>query len=186
MQVELPWALGPADGRYVLRGHAGEPHARARRPSLGAPAAPGAPRLARRRARPVDPEPRRPRSRSTRVTLVAAEPFPSEDEARAWLDGADGEAEAAEALTVLRRVLHAHRIAGRRPFGRPSRRASRRSSSASASARASRWPTAAGRRPSSCRPRPAGAGGRRRGGCEPQERLAALLGGRDAALAARS
>ncbi|MCW3023282.1 MAG: hypothetical protein JWR30_2604, partial [Conexibacter sp.] len=25
MQLELPWELGPADGRYVLRGHAGEP-----------------------------------------------------------------------------------------------------------------------------------------------------------------
>jgi hypothetical protein len=114
VQAELPGALVPPDGRYVVRGHAGEPTHVLVVQSLLATRA-GTARLGRRRTRAAPPEPPPAEVPVTRVTLVGAEPFAGEDAARAWLDGADGEREAATAFDVLRRVLHAHRIASADP-----------------------------------------------------------------------
>jgi len=181
VQAELPRALAPPDGRYVVRGHAGEPtHVLVVR-SLVAPRA-GPARRARRRARPVEPEPPPAEVPVTRITLVAAEPFASEDEARAWLDGADGESEAEEAFTVLRRILHAHRIAAADPaVAEPAREQAlvvRLGLGEGEQVADGRWAQAVELPPPPRRRRG------RRAGLEPQERLAALLGGRDAALAA--
>ena len=68
---------------------------------------------------------RRPRSVSTadaepvpttRATIVRAAPFPTADEAAAWLAGADLDAELAAAVVTLNRALHSHRVASADPY----------------------------------------------------------------------
>jgi hypothetical protein len=185
VQAELPWVLGPPQGRYVVRGHAGEPtHVLVVTP-LGAVrarvAGRGGGRLRRRRPRPIAPEPAVSDVPVTRVTLVAAAPFPTAAEAERWLRGADGDAEAQEAFAVLARVLHAHRVAAADPAVRePSRDQAlvvRIGLGEGEQVAEGRWERAI-----ELAPPPRERSGRA-AALRPQERLAALLGGRDAALA---
>jgi hypothetical protein len=181
----LPWALAPPDGRYVVRGHAGEPTHVLVVGSLAAQRAGRRPR--RRRAREVEPEPSPPAVPVTRVTLVAAEPFGDRAEAERWLRGADGEAEVHEALAVLERVLHALRVASADPsIGTPSRAQAlvvRLGLGEGEQVAEGRWARAL-ELPGGAPPtrRRAGRGGAAGGG-RAGDRMAALLGGRDAALA---
>ena len=112
VQMELPWELGPADGRYLLRTPAGpdgnEPQhvvvlstvGAERRGILGG----------RSRTRRTNPAPAPvPVTRATVVDPVA---LSLDTQARAWLGQLDPEREADAAATVLNRVLWAHRIAG--------------------------------------------------------------------------
>ena len=72
-------------------------------------------RLGGRRPRSVstaDPEP----VPTTRATIVRAAPFPTADEAAAWLAGADLDAELAAAVVTLNRALHSHRVASADPY----------------------------------------------------------------------
>jgi hypothetical protein len=115
VQMELPWELGPADGRYLLRKPAGpqgsEPQhvlvlgtvGAERRGLLGG----------RSRARRTDPEPAP--VPVTRATVVDPVPLSAESQARAWLSQLDPEREALAAAEVLNRVLFAHRIAAAAP-----------------------------------------------------------------------
>ncbi|HTA15277.1 MAG TPA: hypothetical protein VK781_10530 [Solirubrobacteraceae bacterium] len=115
VQMELPWELGPADGRYLLRRlempEGNEPQhvvvlstvGAERRGLLGG----------RSRKRRTDPEPGR--VPVTRATVVDAVPLSAESQARAWLEQLDPEREAQAAAEVLNRVLFAHRIAGAEP-----------------------------------------------------------------------
>ena len=74
----------------------------------------------RARPRPVEsaePEP----VPTARATIVRGAPFPSDDEAAAWLGGLRGDDEALEsevhaALAVLNRALHSHRVATADPY----------------------------------------------------------------------
>ena len=181
VQLEFPWALGP--GRRPLRAARARRRDRARpRPDArSARRAPAARRRAGARAAEPEPPPAAGRRRRARRSSRAA-PFDGRRRRARWLDGADGEAEAGAAIAVLNRVLHAQRVAAADPSIARGRAATRRSSCASATARASRSPTGAGPRPSSCR-RPPRRGRGATAALRPQERLAALLGGRDAALA---
>jgi hypothetical protein len=141
----------------------------------------------RGRAREVEPEPAPPAVPVTRVTLVAAEPFGEQAEAERWLQGADVEAEAQEALAVLGRVLHALRVASADPsIGAPSRAQAlvvRVGLGEGEQVAEGRWAHAV-ELPGGDPParRRAGRGGAARDG-RAGDRLAALLGGRDAALA---
>jgi hypothetical protein len=115
VQMELPWELGPADGRYLLRRPAGpegnEPQhvvvlstvGAERRGLLGG----------RSRKRRTDSEPAR--VPVARATVVDAIPLSADSQARTWLDRLDPEHEALAAAEVLNRVLFAHRIAGAMP-----------------------------------------------------------------------
>ncbi len=115
VQMELPWELGPADGRYLLRKSAGpdgnEPEhvvvlstiGAERRGMLGK----------RARTRRADPEPAP--VPIARATVVDPVPLPLETQASAWLKQLDPEREAHAAARVLNRVLYAHRIAGAAP-----------------------------------------------------------------------
>ncbi len=115
VQMELPWELGPADGRYLLRKSAGpdgnEPEhvvvlstiGAERRGMLGK----------RSRTRRTDPEPAS--VPVARATVVDPVPLSLETQASTWLKQLDPEREAHAAARVLNRVLYAHRIAGAAP-----------------------------------------------------------------------
>jgi len=120
IQMEFPWALGPADGRYLLRARAeAEPErvlvldtitersASKRREQRGASILD---RLAARGVlEPGPPEP--PPVTRTRVTVIDPVSLSAETQAHAWLSELDSERDVLDAVEVINRVLHMHRIA---------------------------------------------------------------------------
>ena len=203
IQMEFPWALGPADGRYLLRAHR---MASPSTSSCSARSAPGAGRSALRRgagrrlargacaaasASPADPRagarwPRRGRRSIDPVSLSAEQPGPRvaggpRPRPRRRRGRRGAQPRAAHPPDRHGRPLHPRGLprAGARDQGR-------------AGARASRWPTGAGCTPASSRrrfPAPAGreaAPARIAPALRPQERLAALLGARGSTCCARS
>ena len=181
---EFPWALGPPDGRHAIREQLGEAPAHVL--VLRTLDAPERRLLPRRRGRartlqaPPDPPPA-PVS-TTRATLVDTTALADEEAASSWLAAADLAALADDALARLNRVLHAQRIATADPYAREV---------ALEQALVVRVGFGDGKRASEGRwdharelPRPAaGASRGRSAALRPQERLAALLAGRDVALA---
>lgn len=179
VQLEVPWPLGPDDGRYVVRRHAGEtPDHVLVIATLGAPQR----RLiGGKRAKSVDPEPGPEPVVTGRATIIGATPLETEDAAARWLKDADAEAEAEAALIVLNRALYAQRVSVADPHAREVAREHalvvRIGFGAGELVAEGRWtealelPAAKARRQ------------RRSAALRPQERLAALLGGRDVALA---
>jgi hypothetical protein len=122
VQMEFPWILGPADGRYLLRPHAdGEPErvvvidtlpSRA----LGTRQEPGARtsllgRLLSGADHAVAPEPDPEQVVITRVTVIDPVSLSAESQARAWLEDMDAQHELQGTAVVVNRVLHFHRIA---------------------------------------------------------------------------
>jgi hypothetical protein len=190
VQLEFPWALGPEDGRYVLRAHAGEePHhvlvLRTLEPP--APESRGRGRGRRSRRAEVEPAPAAARPGVCRATIVDAGVV--EDEAaRAWLEHASGEGAAEtldEAVQSLNDALRAHRAAAADPYVREvvaAHALTRRVGyGVGFEVAEGLWSTArevpaATRSEGSRR-------ARRLAALRPQERLAALLSGRDAVLA---
>jgi hypothetical protein len=72
-------------------------------------------RLGRRRPKPVtEAEPEA--VPTTRTTIVRATPFSGDEEAAEWLAGVDVDEELAAAVAVLNRALHAHRVARADPY----------------------------------------------------------------------
>ena len=143
VQFEFPWALGPPDGRYVLRGHAGEdPSTSSCSTTLGAPQRRPARRAAPRRPSPSPrPRPSPPRARrSSRGAVRRASARPAR-----WLQRRRGEAE----IDDRDRRAQPGRctcIASPPPTRSCARSpAPRRWSRASATATARRSPTGAGR-----------------------------------------
>ena len=200
IQMEFPWELGPADGRYLLRaGEDGDPQRVVVLGTLGAGRmAQGSPgrvarrgpslpaRLAARRTRPATPDPAP--VPTTRATLIDPVSVSAEHQARAWLDGLDPARDVLEATAVLNRVLHAHRVAAADPYtsevtpgqalviragwGEGEQVADGRWTHALELPWRERGPGGA-----------SGRGGRARSAVlRPQERLAALLGGRGGEL----
>ncbi|MGZ4349086.1 MAG: hypothetical protein ACXVRX_01000 [Solirubrobacteraceae bacterium] len=179
-QVELPWQLGPPDGRYLVRaeGPADAP------PShvvvfatLGAPERRR--RAARRRARDAAPEPDPTAVATGRAPVIdVGEPL-DEARARAWLDAA-GESDLAAGLAVLNRALHAFRVATADPYlhpvGRRQAIVARVGFGAGEEVADGLW--------SAAKELSGGEGRRRRARVlAPQARLAAMLGSRQPALA---
>jgi hypothetical protein len=118
-QVELPWALGPPDGRYLLRYLTDQPDTV---PShvlvIATLGAAERRRLLGRRGRQVQaqPEPEPTAVTTGRATVIdVAEPFVDERDAGQWLDGA-GEDQLAEDLSVLNWALSAFRLATADPY----------------------------------------------------------------------
>jgi hypothetical protein len=60
----------------------------------------------------VEPEP----VPTSRATVARSSPFSTPGEASAWLAGADHDSELADAVAVLNRALHAHRVASADPY----------------------------------------------------------------------
>jgi hypothetical protein len=188
VQFEFPWELGPPDGRYLVRaGRDAEPEhvvvlgeLSAERLPVGR-RGPVAERLARRRR---TAEPGSAPVRTSRATIIDPVALHAESQARAWLADLDAEREALAATHVLNRVLHAHRVASADPY-------SREVSPAEALVIRAGW--GAGEhvadgawlhaeevpwRP----PRRRGPRRDRSSALRPQERLAAILGGRGGVL----
>lgn len=180
MQFELPGTLGVPDGRYLARID-GEQRVLV----VETVSAPAPPR--RRRRRPKESEAGgEPRALPlTRVTAVRAqEPFESEGDAERWLEdtvGAEDPVDAAvtDGIRLLNRALHAHAAASADPL------AAERRAEHAATVRighGSGKEVAAGRF-SAARDvdvRSTGSSRRRRDEeLRPQERLAAVLGGRE-------
>jgi hypothetical protein len=184
VQLEIPWELGPADGRYLLRGGAQrEPEhvvvlrtvGAARRRERGLPA--------RRRGRPVAPEPEPTAVPVTHATVIDPVPVAAQAQAQAWLTELDGEREAWAAAGVLNRMVLAHRIATADPYRHEL-------SPAQALVVRAGWgvgeQVAEGQWEFARELRWAGSGSqarkRRAAALRPQERLTWLLGGREQAL----
>jgi hypothetical protein len=118
VQMELPWELGPPDGRYLLRKPAGPEESEPERVLVLSTV--GAERrglLGRR--------PRKRRTGSepatvpvTRATVVDAVALSAERQARAWLGELDPEREARSAAAALNRLLFVHRIASAEAYVR--------------------------------------------------------------------
>lgn len=177
VQFEFPWALGPADGRYVVRDAANAP------PShvlvLATLGAPERRRLRDRRARPLAAEPSPSLVTTARATVVEAEPT-SIAEAERWLAAA-GPEDAERALAQVARAVRAHRLASGDPAVHEPALAQ------ALVVRAGHGPgeqVAEGRWSAARELPPARAARQGRvAGLQPQERLAALLGGHARPLA---
>jgi hypothetical protein len=194
LQLEFPWALGPADGRYLLRdGPQAEPERVVVVETLGAGQAAGAQlagpagwvtrRGRGRREREVEPEPRPADVTTTRVTVIDPVPLSAEGQARAWLEELDRERDVEDAVAIVNRVVHAQRISAADPYVREV-------SSSQALVTRAGWgrgeQVASGlwlhARELSARRRRGGGRRDRSWALRPQERLAALLSGRSRAL----
>lgn len=112
VQFEFPWAIGPPDGRYVLRG----PNAEAPRGvlvllTLGAPERRA---LGRRRSREAPDEPVPAPVVTARATVIRAEPLDGAEAGERHTKSA-GEPEAQAALRELSTAVAAHRLAATDP-----------------------------------------------------------------------
>jgi hypothetical protein len=177
VQFEFPWALGPADGHYVVRDAAGSPATH-----VLVLATLGAPERRRRRdrhGRAAAPEPPPAPVTTARATVVDAAPA-SLAELERWLADA-GPADAERALMQVARAVRAHRLASADPaVHEPALGQAlvvRAGHGAGEEVADGRW-SAARELP----PAPVARRGRA-AGLRPQERVAALLGGRARALA---
>ena len=178
-QVEVPWQLGPEDGRYVLRPD-GEPDAPVTQvivlATLGAPERR---RFGARRPRDAAPDPEPTPVTTGRATIVSsAAPLPDRATAQAWLRGA-GEEDLATGLLALNRMLTAFRRVAADPYavtvGRHQLIAARIGYGAGEQVADGRWEQARAL-PSPDRSR------RRARVLAPQARLAAALGARQTTL----
>jgi hypothetical protein len=200
IQLEFPWALGPADGRYLVRRASDdEPESVVVLGTLsstgGSPAGSGAGSgtpLGRLRGRgrttPTGPEPAP--VPTARVTVVDPISLSAESQAQAWLAALDREREVADAVALVNRVIHGHRIASADPYVHevsPAQALVIRAGWGEGEqvadgrwlhARALPWPEHT-RGPAGSRRGPRRD---RSGALRPQERLAALLGARGTAL----
>ncbi len=114
LQLELPWELGPPDGRYLLREReGGAPERVVVLDTVGAARRRG--RLGSRRP-PTTPEPAP--VPTTRATVIDAVSVSTESQAKAWLAQLDAHREADAAAATLNRVLLAHRLATADPHVR--------------------------------------------------------------------
>jgi hypothetical protein len=110
-QIELPWALGPPDGRYLLRAPGLPPDSA---PShvivLATLGAPERRRVTERKKRQAEPQPEPTPVTTGRATIVdVGAPLAGLEQAAGWLRGA-GEEDLGVDLAVLNRALHVFRL----------------------------------------------------------------------------
>lgn len=181
-QVEHPWVLGPEPGRYVVRPEGGgDPTHVLVLATLGAPERRRRPGRGTRRVAPGPPPVPVP---TTRATIIDAEPVASDTAGETWLaetgDLEVGEARLQAALTVLARAVRAQRAVAADPGVVDPRReqvlVARLGLGRGEQVADGRWEAAV------ALPQPPA--GRRRGvnALRPQERLAAVLAGREQLL----
>jgi hypothetical protein len=133
--------------------------------------------LRRKRAKKADPEPDPVMVATSKATVISGVPV-GEDEAKAWM--ADPGAHVERELAVVNRVLHLHRVSVADPY---LREVSREQALAIRVGYGAGEQVADGKWTAAVEPPDPAQKVRRDTVLRPQERLAALLGGRDAALA---
>ena len=126
IQMEFPWALGPPDGRYLLRAprdaepeHVVVLNTLAAQRSAGARGASrGRPRrlLRNRPAARTQATPEPAAVATARATIVDPVSVSAERQARAWMSELDPGRDVGAAVAVLNRLLHSHRIASADPY----------------------------------------------------------------------
>lgn len=121
VQFDLAGTLPLTDGRYLAGSPGSGEETVLVLQRLGAPPL-GERRRRRSRPSPADPEPA-PLALTRATVIRAAAPFEAQAEAARWLDEACGAEEAievlaAEAAATLNRALHAQAVAAADPFGR--------------------------------------------------------------------
>jgi hypothetical protein len=129
IQMEFPWALGPPDGRYLLREREGEKPEHVvvlgtvgtRRAGSGRRASAGQKRRrpfrrSRSRKAAVKPAPEAAPVPTARSTIVDPISVSAERQAQAWLSELDTERDVGAAFAALNRLLHSHRIATADPY----------------------------------------------------------------------
>ena len=184
MQLEFGFLLGPPDGRYLIRqAPDAEPEFVVVLRTLGAPQQRLLDRRRRPRRAPAEGDPAA--VPTARAGVVRAQPIGSEEEAERWLRGMRADRalldrEVARGVRELNRVMHAHRAAAADAYA-PDVSAARalvaRVGHGTGQQVADGRFTAAYEAPRGPK-RP-----RRRERLSPQERLAAILSGRDRLLA---
>jgi hypothetical protein len=117
VQFEFGYALGPEDGRYLARDPGGnKPRAVLVLGTLGAPRSHRVKGRKPKKVRAAEPEP----VPTTRATVVRPDPFASADEASKWMsslkDDEVRDSEVAEAVAELNRLVRAHRAANADPW----------------------------------------------------------------------
>lgn len=177
----MPWALGPPDGRYLMRREDAGPGAPPTHvlvfATLGAPERR---RLVGRRSREAPPEPDPTPVATGRATIIStAQPLPDAERAQTWLREA-GEEQLTADLAILNQALHAYRLITADPYlpevGRAHVLVARVGYGAGDEVADGRW--------SEARELVAAAGRERRARVlQPQARLAAVLGRRERSLA---
>lgn len=115
VQMELPWALGPADGRYLLRRRYGPQNGEPEHVVVLSTVGARQPRRLGRRARTHKAGSEPAAVVLARATMIDPVWLSAESQARAWLAQLDPERESHAAAGVLNRVLFAHRLAGASP-----------------------------------------------------------------------
>jgi hypothetical protein len=179
-QLDFAGTLAVADGRYVVRDE-GESVL-----VLETHGAPPPPRRRRRRTREADADAPPASLPLTRATAIrASEPFPTEGEANGWLERESADENAidllvGEGIDLLNRALHAHAVASGDPHVQaltPRRAVAMRLGYGSGEEVASGRFTAA--REVDTQSGPASRRQLRAEELRPQERLAAVLGGRE-------
>jgi hypothetical protein len=181
LQVELPWQLGPPDGRYLLRASGGAEDLPSHVIVLATLGAVERRRLASRRSsRPATPRPDPAPVTTGRATVIeVGSPLGGAAEARAWLEQA-GEPELERGLRTLNQALHAFRLVTADPYLHPIARGqvlvARVGFGAGEQVADGLWSDARELIPRQRRLRRAQV-------LHPQSRLAAVLGGRERALA---
>jgi hypothetical protein len=181
IQVEFAWPLGPPDGRYLLRPR-DQPQADPEHvivfATLGAVERRRLAALRKQRDAPPHPEPT-PVSTGRATIIDVAQPVDDPARAQAWLRQA-GEPELAAGLEVLNRALHAFRLVTADPYlhtvSRRQALVARLGFGAGEEVADGLWTDARELLPPDGRPRRAKV-------LQPQARLAAVLGGREPALA---
>jgi hypothetical protein len=174
VQFEFPWELGPPNARYVLRDNADE--AQLRVLVLGGLESPGRRAGRGRRAKRAAPDPAP--VVTTRATVVRGHPI-DEAAAKVWMQ--DPGRHVPTELAVLNRVIALHRVAaadhGVREVKREQSLVVRVGYGRGEEVADGQWTEAV--EPAAAKETRTS----REAALRPQERLAALLGGRDAALA---
>jgi hypothetical protein len=176
VQWEFAGQIGPEAGRYVIRRYAGDDARHV--VVIGDLEAPRRRRLGRGRPKRAAPGAEPGAVEVTRATVITTDPLP-EDGAAAWLDAAvrDRDATVGDALALLNRTIHGHRLAARDPYvaevSADQALATRIGYGSGEQVADGDWEAARELPP----PKPP------RSMLNPQQRLAALLSGRDVALA---
>lgn len=122
VQFDFAGTLPLADGRYLASSAEGGDETVLVLQRLGAPLHAERRRRRGRNSTPADPEPA-PLSLTRTTAIRAASPFEDQAQAARWLDEAceaddSAEALATEAIAILNRALHAQAVAAADPYGR--------------------------------------------------------------------